>query len=77
MVCQQAGFILATDIFRPYNVRPVLVAVHERSKGIRNKQTFKAKNKDTKQILTFLKAQPVGNQFYLSNRSQAIDLHSK
>ena len=59
------------------NVISVLVTAYERSKGIINQQTFKAKNKDTKRILTSFKAQPTGNHFYLSNRSQSIDFHSK
>ena len=59
------------------NVISVLVTAYERSKGIINQQTFKAKNKDTKRILTLFKAQPTGNHFYLSNRSQSIDFHSK
>ena len=59
------------------NVISVLVTAYKRSKGIINQQTFKAKNKDTKRILTLFKAQPTGNHFYLSNRSQSIDFHSK
>ena len=77
MVCQHAVFILATYIFWPYNVISVSVTAYERTKGIINQQTFKAKNKDTKRILTLFKAQPTGNHFYLSNRSQSIDFHSK